>query len=172
MTLFVIDDSSIHCPIHAAQAPRCQAFLQQGPFSNEGKPVSFLDEGLNLRWMRCTRVVLKRDACIPQQFHEPVMRIGMALWVVNDPQIVLQVGYLEHGFARKRMISAKTDDEPVAPQFFDMQLGMRQRQCNDSCVDPAVKNFVGKLPRIPMGGPYCFCGTISLCNVQKPRNRS
>ena len=120
---------------------RYQAFLQQSSLSDEGEPVPFLDQGLHLRWMRCTRVVLQRDAGMAQQFQQARMRLGMALWVVNNCEVALQVGYLEHGFAGERMILAKADHKPVAAQLFHMEIGMPERQSDDRCLNHAFKNF-------------------------------
>lgn len=56
------------------------------------------------------------------------MRVGMSSRVVNDGEIVVQIGHLEHGFGGKQRILAKADHNPVRPHFFDVKIAMRERR--------------------------------------------
>ena len=75
----------------------------------------------------------------------------MALRMVYDCEIVLQIGHLERGFRGERMILAKASHNPVSAQLFDVEVGMRERQSDDCCVNHAIKYFLGQLRRIAMG---------------------
>lgn len=82
------------------------------------------------------------------------MGVRMALWVVNDREVVLQIGCLESGFAGKRMILAKTNHKPVAADLFDVEIRMGKRQSDNRCINLAVKNLLGQLPCVSVSGAH------------------
>jgi hypothetical protein len=115
MALLVVDRGCIDCPIHAENRTCRQIILQQSSFPDQSETEPILDQGSHLGWMRCSRVFLDRDPGITEQFQKSGMSVGMALRVVEDREIVLQIRRLDRSFCGERIILAKTYDKSVAP---------------------------------------------------------
>ena len=52
MAKLVIDPSCVDCLVHSSNRARCQSFVERSFFTNEGEPMTFLDQRLHLRRMR------------------------------------------------------------------------------------------------------------------------
>src|SRR5258708_1737315 len=52
------------------------------------------------------------------------------------------------------MILANANHDPVTADFFDVEIGMGERQSNDRCINLAFENFLGQLRCVSMSGAY------------------
>ena len=107
MPELVIDHRRIHRPIHSGNRPCRQLIIKSGSFADQRKAVAFLDQHLHLGRMRGTLILRDFDACIGKQLKKPLMRVGMALRVIQNREIVLQISSLQCGFTCQTVIPAE-----------------------------------------------------------------
>ena len=83
MTFPVIDEGSIHGPIHPRNRPGCQIGIQSSSFRDQCKAIACLYQGLQLNGVRNAGELVDLDASFAEQFQNPAVRAGMSLRVIE-----------------------------------------------------------------------------------------
>src|SRR6266851_5884281 len=145
MSELVIDHRRIYRPIHSSNRACRQLIVKSGSFADQGEAVSFFHKHLHLGRMRGTRILRDPNSRIGKQLKKPLMRIRMALWVVQHGKVVLQISSLQCGFTCHSVVPAEAHHEPVATYLFDTQVRMLQRQSPNGGVNNPGQNLFGEL---------------------------
>ena len=81
------------------------------------------------------------------------LRVGMAVGMVNNSQIVFEVCRLQIGLGGQNVILAQAYDQVILTQLLNMEVRVHQGQCHESCIDCSIRDLFCKLCRIAMRGP-------------------
>jgi len=78
------------------------------------------------------------------------MRVRMFLWVIEDPQMLVQISDDKGSLVCERTVSANANNKSITPKFFYMDVGVRQGERYESNIHYSRSNLLDELGHIPM----------------------
>jgi len=150
MLLPVVDDSNTDRPVDACDRPRDELIVDLRALTNQSEAVPLSDQLPQLNWVGCPGIALHFNPDLPQILPMTLVRVKVALRMVKNGQIPLQVGGLEDGLCSKFMVAAQTHHQTFLADHLDAEMPVMNRQRDQRGVDLTAGEFVFKLLHIAM----------------------